>query len=105
MPISVTAPTPFSAAAVQVLLEGEAFPVAFVATDSQSPLIFATPADAQLAGYDGVTAYCGPVLYGGRWGIRISVYMPNDPGPTPWLLLTLMQVGAQTYAPPIKYAP
>jgi hypothetical protein len=74
---------------------------AFVATDSNSPFIFATLAET--SGVPNATIYCGPRNYGSRDGILITIFVqgqiPNDVVE----IVTLMQDRARGYALPVLY--
>jgi len=76
---------------------------AFVTTGSSSPLVIATPRSGDYN--DVLTVFAGAKTYGGQAGILITVY-PSQGKPFPPNVnigLTLLQQGAQSYAPAILY--
>ena len=74
---------------------------AFVATDSRSPLILATLAETR--GVPFTSLYCGARNYRNTDGILITLFVPFGIPADSLVVVTLMQVGAVRYAPPVYY--
>jgi hypothetical protein len=74
---------------------------AFVATDSNSPFIFATLAETR--GIPNATMYCGTRNFGSRDGVLITLFVHGGVPGDALVIITLMQEGARTYASPVLY--